>query len=369
MSTTHKKIKVLIADDSAFMRKILSDIVNSDPQLEVVAVARNGEEAYQKTISYSPDVITLDIEMPVMDGLTTLGMIMEKHPVPVIMLSALTQEGALSTIRALEKGAVDFVAKPGGSISAVSADLGQEIIEKIKVAAGISLRKIKSPQIKNIPEIKTKTVITPEKQPAQNIQQLTVSGDRTGLSLIAIGTSTGGPKALHEVMSNLNKTPRTAILIVQHMPPGFTKSLAQRLDSVSQYHVTEAQNGEAIEDGMAYIAPGGYHMEATYQVDKLKLALSQAPTVNGHRPSVDVLMKSVAALKIPKIGVIMTGMGNDGAEGIKLMKDSGSINIGESADTCVVYGMPKSAAQLGALDYEVPIDKIDGYIEKALRNI
>jgi len=368
VSNEQKKIKVLIADDSAFMRKILSDIVNSDIQLEVVAVAKNGEEAYQKTIAYKPDVITLDIEMPVMDGLTTLGLIMEKNPVPVIMFSALTQEGALSTIRALEKGAVDFIAKPGGSISAVSVDLGQEIINKIKIAAGISLRKIKLPQIKTIPEIKPEAI-----KPSDNLssigKQYSAVRDRNAISLIVIGTSTGGPKALHEVMSGLARIPRTAILIVQHMPPGFTKSLAHRLDSVAKYRVKEAEQGEEVVDGNAYIAPGGYHMEAAYQFDKLKIQLSQAPLVNGHRPSVDVLMKSVAAIELQKVGVIMTGMGNDGAEGIKLMKDYGAVNIGESAETCVVYGMPKSAAQLGALDYEVPVDRIAGFIEKAIRII
>lgn len=356
MSTAQKKITVLIADDSAFMRKILSDIINGDAQLEVVAVARNGEDAYEKALLYKPDVLTLDIEMPVMDGLTTLGKLMEKHPLPVIMLSALTQEGAQSTITALEKGAVDFIAKPGGSISPVSGDLAQEIVEKVKMAAGISPKRLKQPY----------------KQPGLPAPPLKAAdksalSERTALSLVVIGTSTGGPKALHEVMSNIRRIPHTAILIVQHMPPGFTRSLAQRLDSVSPYHVKEGENGEEIKEGTAYLCPGGYHMEAVSQYDKLKIELNKNPLVNGHRPSVDVLMKSAAPLKMVKVGVIMTGMGNDGAEGIRLMKDHGSTNIGESAETCVVYGMPKSAAKLGALDYEVPVEKIAGMIEKVLR--
>jgi two-component system chemotaxis response regulator CheB len=368
VANVRKTIKVLIADDSAFMRKVLSDIINSDKQMEVIAVARNGEEACAKVVSYRPDVITLDIEMPIMDGLTTLEWIMENHPTPVIMLSALTQEGGVSTIKALEKGAVDFVAKPGGSISVISSELGQEIIEKIKVAAGITLRRAKTR--KSIPETESEPVLYPRRTTASQIPPVTGFETRkSSLSLIAIGTSTGGPKALHTVMSNLKRLPHSAILIVQHMPPGFTKSLAQRLDSVSQYRVKEAQHDEIIEDGTAYVAPGGYHMEAADQMDRLKIILSEAPTVNGHRPSADVLMKSVAALKVKKMGVIMTGMGNDGAEGIMLMKDHGSINIGESAETCVVYGMPRVAAQLGALDYEVAVEKIAGVIEKEFKNL
>lgn len=186
-------------------------------------------------------------------------------------------------------------------------------------------------------------------------------------ALVVMGTSTGGPKALHEVMSSLPSGLNAAILIVQHMPPGFTRSLAQRLDSVSPFRVKEAEDGDIIERGKAYIAPGNYHMEIKFQIDKHVIQLSQAPQVNGHRPSVDVLFNSAAKVKETKVGVIMTGMGSDGALGMKALKESGVVTIGESAETSVVYGMPKAAFKLGVVDYEVPLYRISDQIVQALR--
>jgi len=350
------RVRVLVADDSALMRKIISDVVNSDPSLEVIATARNGEEAYQKVLALNPDVVTMDIEMPVMDGLTTLEKLMKDHPVPVIMLSALTQKGAAATITALEKGAVDFIAKPSGTISVDLAKLSQEIIAKIKTAAEVKVSRFKMAMPK------------PEASPARippDLRSL-VQGQ---FALVVMGTSTGGPKALHEVMSSLPSGLNAAILIVQHMPPGFTRSLAQRLDSVSQFAVKEAEDGDIIERGKAYIAPGNYHMEIKSQKDKHVIQLSQAPQVNGHRPSVDVLFNSAAKVKDTKVGVIMTGMGSDGAMGMKALKESGVVTIGESAETSVVYGMPKAAFKLGVVDYEVPLYRISDQIVQALRAV
>lgn len=354
MTLPTKKIRVLIADDSALMRKILSDIVNSDPQLEVIATAKNGQEAYDKACALKPDVVTMDVEMPVLNGLQALDLLMKENPLPVVMLSALTQTGANATITALEKGAVDFIAKPSGSISVDIADLSQEIIAKIKTSANIQISKIKR-------------VTTKSKIDTVPIKPDLPSMLRSTVPLVVIGTSTGGPKALHEVMSSLPSGLNTAILIVQHMPPGFTRSLAQRLDTVSHFEVKEAEDGDIIERGKAYVAPGNFHMEIIAADTKNKLRLTQKPQVNGHRPSVDVLFHSAAKIKDTKVGVIMTGMGGDGAIGLKALKDNGVVTIGESAETCVVYGMPKSAFLLGAVDYEVPLYKIGEQIVQALR--
>ncbi len=353
MHNTKKKIRVLVADDSAFMRKVLSDIINSDQELEVVGTARNGEEALQKAVTLQPDVITLDVEMPVLDGLSTLEKIMEQYPVPVIMLSALTKAGASATIRALERGAVDFLAKPGGSISLDIGKSQEEIINKIKMAAEIPRHKYKNCQ---------QDTLGVEKK-----NYLKRTSTTNALTLVAIGTSTGGPKALHEVISRIPAGLNTALLIVQHMPPGFTKSLAQRLDAISPLTVKEAEEGDEVKCGFAFIAPGNYHMEVQPRQDKLFIHLHQGPNVNGHRPSVDVMMQSVARINAPKIGVIMTGMGQDGAQGMLALKKAGAINIGESPETCVVYGMPKAARQLGAVDYEVPVQEIAERILQALR--
>lgn len=355
------KIRVLVADDSAFMRKVLTDIVNSDEGLEVVATARNGQDALQKALCMEPDVITLDVEMPLMDGIRTLEKIMEVKPVPVIMLSALTQEGALSTLAALEKGAVDFIAKPGGSISLEIGKVKEEIIDKIKTSANISPARIKNTLKKfQLPFYSPNYEILKEERKC--------SFSDHDYSMVAIGTSTGGPKALHQVMSGLERGLNAAFFIVQHMPPGFTKSLAQRLDSISPLIVKEAEDGELVEKGTAYVAPGDYHMEVIGQRKDLYIRLTQNPQVNGHRPAVDTMMYSLSKLSLPKVGVIMTGMGSDGALGIKALKDVGAVTVGQNSETCVVYGMPKSAVQLGVVDFEVPLHHIAGYIMKALRN-
>jgi len=342
-----KKIRVLVADDSAFMRRVITDLLETDKEIEVVATARNGTEALQKIKSLKPDVVTLDIEMPVLDGLETLEKIMAENPLPVVMLSAHTRQGSVATIRALEKGAVDFLPKPWGPFSLQKTQLAEELINKIKTAAGASVGKLRA------------ATVPPERVPVHE------SAAVHPFSVVAIGTSTGGPKALFEVMSRLKKGLNAALLIVQHMPPGFTKSLAQRLDMCSHYRVKEAEDGDEVKSGMAYVAPGGYHMEARNINEKIVINLHQEPPVNGHRPSVDVLMRSVARLPLPKVGVIMTGMGNDGAQGIKEMKAAGAATIGESAETCVVYGMPKAAYQLGAIDCEAPVYKIADLIEQA----
>ena len=351
---------MLVVDDSSFMRRILIDIINKDDELEVVDFARNGQEALEKVLELKPDVMTLDIEMPILDGLKTLEKVMKINPMPVIMLSSLTQSGTLATIRALEKGAVDFIAKPNimfGNNKLFDIDkISNEIINKIKNSAKISRGKIFQKQI-----------IMKKNNEYDEQQYMYKKFECCNWPIVAIGTSTGGPKALHTVMSNLTEKSNTSILIVQHMPPGFTNSLAKRLNDVSNYVVKEAENGEEIKRNCAYVAPGDYHMEVSFKNNKLCIVLNKNPHVNGHRPSVDVMFNSVAKIDCPKIGVIMTGMGSDGAKGMLQLKKNGSINFGENEESCVVYGMPKVAYMLGAVDYEVPLCEIANCITRAIK--
>jgi two-component system chemotaxis response regulator CheB len=367
-----KKIRVLVADDSAFMRKVLTDILSADPALEVIAAARNGREACEKVRELKPDVLTLDVEMPVMDGLAALEEIMRSNPMPVVMLSALTQTGAQATMDALAKGAIDFISKPGGSISININDSAREIISKVKMAARVNMKQIISPGRTPPPAAKA-----PVKAPAPPAKP--AAGGETGaaepggiprprrkLPIVAIGTSTGGPKALNEMMRGLPGDLGAGVLIVQHMPAGFTKSLAQRLDAACLLTVKEAEDGEEVKRNFAYVAPGDYHLELK-EVNRIPtVSLNQKPAVNGHRPSVDVLMESVLPYQGRRVAVIMTGMGSDGAKGITELRKKGVVTIGESEETCVVYGMPKSAFKMGGIDYELPVGRIADAIARAV---
>lgn len=349
-------ITVLVVDDSAFMRKVISDIINSDPLLLVVGTARNGHEALIKSRLHNPDVVTLDIEMPEMDGLATLEILMSTNPLPVVMLSNLTQVGAEATIRALQLGAVDFIAKPSGQISLDIDKLSDEIIRKIKVAASASVKPQKTGNVTDLSIIPNDVSLKTE-----------INKDSSLNKLIVIGTSTGGPKALNQVLPGIPADIDAAILIVQHMPAGFTKSLAERLNSISQIKVKEAEDGETILTGCAYIAPGDYHL----RVERTKLSdgplllvkLGQEPPRGGHRPSVDEMLFSVAEQFWGEVvGVIMTGMGQDGTAGLKSITDQGAQIIAEHQSTCVVYGMPKAAIESGNVNQVVPLSDITATI-------
>lgn len=335
------------------MRKVLTDIVNSDDNLEVVGVARDGEQAVELTKKLRPDCITLDVEMPKMNGLQALKAIMEQSPTPVIMLSSITFEGAQATIEALELGAVDFITKPGGSISLNIHDVKDEIIRKIYVVTRVNLKSFVAKPEYTLPTITRNTPIN--------------SNSSDFSWLVAIGTSTGGPKALNQVITKLPKDLPAAYLVVQHMPPGFTKSLADRLNNLSNLTVKEAEDGEEIKTGHVYIAPGDYHLQVN-QGARLQIKLTKEPNVNGHRPSVDVLFNSVSQIKNLKlVAVIMTGMGHDGRDGIVNLKKSSSFNIGESSETCVVYGMPKAAMATGCIDIELPLYKIPFKLQELIK--
>jgi two-component system, chemotaxis family, protein-glutamate methylesterase/glutaminase len=336
-------IKILVVDDSAFMRKLVSDLINAEPGFSVIDTARNGLEAIDKINRTNPDVITMDVEMPGLDGLSALKIIMKRFPKPIIMLSSLTKNGAEATLKALELGAFDFVAKAGGPIININA-VKNELLQKIRAAANANIKLTSKP-------------ISAITQPVTKVGRSLAS---TGERVVAIGTSTGGPRALQEIITKIPGQFTAGILIVQHMPPGFTKSLADRLNSLSAIEVKEAEDGDIVRPGLALIAPGDYHMRVERGTNhRAHVRLTQDAAVNGHRPAVDPMMESVAEVyRRNVIGVLLTGMGHDGARGLKLIKEQGGFTIAEDQSTAVVFGMPRSAIELGAVDKIVPLPMV-----------
>lgn len=352
------QVKVLVVDDSAFMRKLITDFLSEDPRFHVIGTARNGKDAIQKVKEWQPDVVTLDVEMPEMNGLDALQAIMSENPTRVVMLSTTTMEGAENTLLAMSYGAIDFIAKPSGAISLDLDKVKEEIIMKVLMASkanvqGFSIKKDKGPP--PIEDIRKRQTGTAAKTQAY-----------TAKKLVCIGTSTGGPRALQQVLTSLPKTIDAPILVVQHMPAGFTKSLAVRLDSISEITVKEAEDGDVLQKGTAYIAPGGYHLKVKDGGSNITIYLDRTDPINGHRPSVDVMYQSVSELKnYSKVAVIMTGMGSDGANGLKALKSSGgTIAIAESEETSVVFGMPKSAIATNLVDEVVNLKEIAATIMK-----
>jgi two-component system chemotaxis response regulator CheB len=350
--------KVLIVDDSAFMRRVISDIISSDPRCEVVGTAADGKEALEKVKSLKPDVISLDIQMPVMDGLSMLKQLNKVQPTPVVMMSTLTKEGAKETIEALELGAFDFVAKPDNIFKVNSDEIKTELLEKIYLAASAGEKSTK----KFKPSISRTIHRTPaqiaKKPPSKKVSKL-----------VAIGTSTGGPRALQYVLPYLPGDLDAGVVIVQHMPPGFTKSLSDRLNQLSEINVKEAEDGDVIENGHAYIAPGDKHLNVKEKADgTLYIALSNEGPVGGHIPAVNVMLSSIAQIKQKKlIGVIMTGMGADGTKGMNELHDKREVHvIAQDEPSCVVYGMPKALVESGIADEIVSLDQISNSITKKL---
>lgn len=354
MDETKKTINLLIVEDSAFMRKVLTDIFEDDSRIKVIGHARNGKEGIEKVIEIKPDIVTMDVEMPIMNGIDALREIMKKAPLPVVMLSSHTAEGAEATIQALELGAVNFVQKPSSALMINPKELKEKLVDKILEA---SKAKLFHTIVKKSPTRKT---VLKQRSKIKTKKYTNYSG-----TLVAIGTSTGGPRALQHLLPEFPASFPVPLLIVQHMPKGFTKSLANRLDSCSNIRVKEAEDGEAIKKGCAYIAPGDYHLEIKLSNEKeLVVSLTKGDEVSGHRPSVDVMFSSLSEFKdLNTIGVIMTGMGADGAKGLKsLKKIKESYVIAQDESSCVVFGMPKSAIQLGAVDEIVPLSEITSAI-------
>lgn len=352
-------IRVLVVDDSAFMRKIITDILNHDQRIQVVGTARNGKDALEKQQLLNPDVITLDVEMPIMNGLEALKSIMRTSPCPVVMISSQTKKGAEITLLAMEFGAVDFVTKPSG---AISLDIGKEehtIREKVLHAASANIKPInieKSKALQSNYEVKSKPR-TNRSVPSANKKKV-----------IAIGTSTGGPRALKTVISQIPATIKAPILIVQHMPAGFTRSLAERLNTVSEINVKEAEDGDILLDGTAYIAPGGYHISVDNKGNELMIRTHLEDPRKGHRPSVDVMYESLALHStIEVVAVIMTGMGADGTEGLRALKaNTPCYCIVEAEESCVVFGMPKAAIKANLVDEVVHVQHITGHLIRYL---
>ncbi|GGA16019.1 protein-glutamate methylesterase/protein-glutamine glutaminase [Psychrobacillus lasiicapitis] len=354
------KKKLLIVDDSAFMRKLIGDFFKDSNVIEVVGIARNGKDAIQKIKALKPDVVTLDVEMPEMNGLDALKRIMAETPVAVIMLSSTTQRGTEITLQAMAYGAVDFVAKPSGTISLDLHKIKDELVAKVENAAHVTISKLNKETTK-LP--RTTPKLLDRKSVASNLvsTKRVSNWSKTTKKMVLIGTSTGGPRALQEVITKLPKNMQAPVLIVQHMPAGFTKSLAERLNQLAEIEVKEAENGDIIRNGQAYIAPGGYHMKiqkvgSTYCI---VLDNEEAPRA-GHRPSVDVLFEDNSHYNdFDKIAVIMTGMGSDGSKGLVELKKNGHVvAIAESADTCIVYGMPKAAVETKAVNEIVDLENI-----------
>ena len=348
--------RVLVVDDSAFMRRYLKMILETDSRLVVVDVARNGVEAIEKLESLKPDVITLDINMPVMDGLTALSHIMIIRPTPVVMVSSLTQDGALATLEALELGAVDFIAKPSGTVSLDIELLADEINGKVRTAARAKLRR---------PALAKQRPAAPVLRRQTLPKFATVEG-----RFVAIGVSTGGPQTLLEILPQFPANFPAPVAIVQHIPANFTASLAKRLDSGCALPVQEAVNNRPLLPGNVYIAPGGTHLTVRRSVlGRGPVAhLSQEPKDRQFRPSVGVLFDSVAEEFGPAgIGVLLTGMGDDGADGMVRIKAAGGVTIAESEETAIVFGMPREAILRGGATFIVPNTKVADCIVDALR--
>lgn len=343
-------IRVLVVDDSIFMRKLIKRLLEEDPALTVPGVATNGAEAVRMAQELKPDVITMDVEMPGMNGLDAVSAIMRSRPVPIVMLSSQTQEGAVATIDALRRGAVDFVGKPSGSTSFDLYKVRTELVAKVKAASKTQKAALKTPPEANPAAKRAVAGAGREDSP----------GFRTFGQVVAIGTSTGGPRALDAVLSALPAGFPYPVLVVQHMPPRFTKSLAERLNTICEVRVSEAEDGEALRGGCVYIAPGDRHLTVAEKNGEYLVKLTEDPLRSGHRPSVDVLFESVTRLsKLKRHYVIMTGMGQDGAKGMLLAKELGAAStIAESQETCVVYGMPRSAIELGCVGHVLPLGRI-----------
>ena len=324
------------------MRVLISDLLNSDPEIEVVDVARNGSDALEKVRKLKPDVITLDIEMPKMDGLAALCQIMDKYPTPTIMVSGMDKKDKEVVFKSLEYGAVDFISKPSKL-----DDMKRILIEKIKIASKANVERLIQPPHK---KGYTKTY-TPDRADSK---------EGTKIKIIAIGASTGGPRVFREIIPKFPKDIPAAIIIVQHMPPGFTLSFAERLHVLSQLNVKEAEDGDLIEPGNIYIAPGGFHLTVEkINMEKNIICLSDGARINNVRPSIDVTMESIAKIYGRNtIGVILTGMGVDGTKGMVAIKKNKGKTIAESKASCVVFGMPKSAIDEGVVDKVIPASRI-----------
>lgn len=355
-----QKIRALIVDDSAFMRKSIEIMLKSDDQIEVIATARDGVEGYELTKKLRPDIVTMDIEMPRMDGLTALKKIMHDCPTAVIMISSLTSEGAESTLQAMELGAVDFIPKELSYIYVNIINIRDDLIRKIKA---IVKQRSLCDRLARLQQLSKRNVATHSAN-VKTYKHL----PKIGYKAVALGISTGGPMSLQKVVPQLLRKNMIPYFIVQHMPPKFTKSLAQRLDTLSEVEVKEAEHEEIVRNGVVYIAPGGFHMTVKRNGSSGAIIdISEQPTTTLHKPCVDVMIDSVVKVYGKHtMGVIMTGMGKDGLEGIRSLKQVGGHCLAQDEQSCVVYGMPKSIVDAGFADVIATLEDISEIINEAL---
>jgi two-component system chemotaxis response regulator CheB len=335
-----RRIRVLIVDDSTFVRQALTRMLGADPEIVVAGQAVDGREAIDKVHELDPDVVTMDVQMPRMGGLEALARIMAEHPVPVLLLSSLTREGAEVTLKGLELGALDFVDKSRVQGAMNLLELGEELRAKVKALGSIPASRLRAAPVA-----------------LARLERPVASDQRA--ELVVIGTSTGGPAALQAIIPRLPEGLHSAVLVVQHMPPGFTRSLAERLASMSALPVREAVDGEPVAAGQVLIAPAGLHMKLRRRGAGLRVWLDEEPRSALHRPAVDVLMASAAKLSGERcLGVLLTGMGSDGVAGLRAIREAGGRTFAESEETCVIYGMPKAAAEAGVVDRSVPLHRM-----------
>lgn len=339
MSSSEER-SVLVVDDSAFMRKLISELVASSGEFRVVGTARNGLDAVEKVHQLSPDLVTLDIEMPQLNGIGALGYIMSEAPRPVVMLSgAATGDANDLTIRALELGAVEFVRKPSGPISMDLDTVRDQLLTALRAARGVNLGGVE-------------VLARPRTPPSLPAIEHTGGATRA----VAIAASTGGPRALAELIPSLPRPLGAAVLVVQHMPPGFTRSLAERLDAQSRLSVREAEDGDVVQHDRVYVAPGGFHMRVRITDGAPVIALDESPAIWGVRPSADPLFESVAEIFGQRaVGVVLTGMGRDGATGLRAIHDAGGVGLAQDAATSTIHGMPRAAVAAGGVDRVVAL--------------
>ena len=352
------KIRVVVVDDSALVRGLLAEIINRESDMQCVGAAADPLQAREMIRELNPDVITLDVEMPRMDGLEFLSRLMRLRPMPVVMVSTLTERGAEVTLKALELGALDFVAKPRLGIADGIRQLGEDIADKIRAASKAQIRRAPVPT----PATAAAGAAAAATAPPVSLGRLSTE------KLIFIGASTGGTEATREVLTHLPAdTP--AVLITQHMPPGFTTSYAARLNAASQMQVAEARDGERVLPGHVYLAPGGRHLSVERSGANYIARVVDGPTVNRHKPSVEVLFESAARVVGPNaLGVMLTGMGADGAKAMRAMRDAGAWNVAQDEASCVVFGMPREAIAHGAVHEVLPLQQISGRLLERLRS-
>ncbi|MDD5222970.1 MAG: chemotaxis response regulator protein-glutamate methylesterase [bacterium] len=342
----YRKISVLVVDDSAFFRKALKRMLNSDPLIQVIGEAKDGLEAVAKTRELKPDVVTMDVKMYGMDGIEALKRIMKECPTPVLMVSSLTSEGGENTMKALDAGAVDFIDKSSCYTHMDILEIAETLIQKVKVIAGVDVKKL--------------IRVAPKREPIKLMPSMPRTGeDENPAHLVAIGSSTGGPIALEKILASLPADYPGAILIVQHMPAGFTRSLAERLNQQCLMEVEEAREDDLIVSGKIYIAPAGYHLKIRQVSQSFQVVLTRNPRDTFHCPSADVMMESIAEVWPGRVlGIILTGMGSDGSRGVQELKKRGGTIIAQDEETCVVFGMPKAAFLSGCVDRMVPLDQV-----------